>query len=713
MIRRHFHLPTSLILLTLLLLPGCGGDDGGNPDSGHQESLAEGAVDQTGGQIGNDTAVLTVPAGALDSATDLALFEDEVQGTLADPGTRVLRVEGLPAELGTPVTLRFTHGLDKAAGDSLGVFLGEESVAYDGGAGLYWHPIAGRDSSGWCIATLTRGARPAGDKSAAALRVLNAPDVAVTYLVDGHIRVVYRTSQVQREPAQSLMMQFEGAFQAMEAWGFEFGYDSGYWPRDVVLCEPPRSWACFIPGNFGRGHFEIEPEMVQPGANLLPVALHEFFHLVQTFYDPRDTTEWGTINQERLWLDEATAAWMEATAMDLEEYYPMGMDGDNLTAMLHGFNGVEDWPGDKYGYGMSAFIRYWLEDENNAQDEDHILHLFEHFKVHGDATDALESVWDPDPTGWVTDMHRKLLAMEIFQYDTNGATWWAYPWDAFVDSQLGSLKKHSEEVADLGSMLCKFTIEGGEPQDMTALKIRAVQAEAGQPAEHLPLTVYGRPEADPLVLLATGVDSLTVADWPTLYTEYKDIMILVTRPFITAPGLAGSRDIELSAEVVFDGSGVDLSYINRVNIEVTTDNVYSNASGVMYNDNISIQADVHWTGSAYVATTASDTVTIPLNPSDLSMGPWSARARGETIGHSYFVRRLAGTGADLDTIDNEGMIFRVSGMETCDRVTEVFESKAVDEDTPPYSYLLSYSCHDGGVIYDQSRVYMHFYRYDP
>jgi hypothetical protein len=210
-------------------------------------------------------------------------------------------------------------------------------------------------------------------------------------------------------------------------------------------------------------------------------------------------------------------------------------------------------------------------------------------------------------------------------------------------------------------------------------------------------------------LLATGTDSLTIDDWPTLYDTYSDILILATRPYITAPGLEGAREIEISAEVVFDGSAINLAQFNRVNVEVRTDNLFNNASGVLHNDIISVQSAVSWTGSGFVATTATDTFAIAVNPEALTVGSWYASDRGETIGGSYFVRRLGGTLAYFESYDGTSLVFSVRGMETCDRLTHVFESMARDEETAPYSYLESYSCHDGGNLYDQSKIYLHFY----
>lgn len=698
-----------LVLPVLVLLPACGGDDGGSPQDIPPEALAQGVVDATGGQIGDDTAVLTVPQGALAQEVDLALFEDDDQGPFPDSRARALRIEGIPYQLGAPLELRFQHGLVLETGDSLAVFLGEEREAYSGGSGLCWHAIAGRDSAGWCLASLERGALPLAGKSEAAVKVITSPDVTVIDFEGGHIRVIYRRSEVDPAAAANLLTNFETAYSALAGWGFEFGQGENYWPRDVVLCEPPNSWACFIAGPEGRGHFEIDPEYVLPGSNLLPVAVHEFFHLVQSFYDPRDPSQWGSLNQERLWLDEATASWLETTAIDMPEYYPQGLDGDNLTALLYGFNGTDTLEKTEYGYGMSPFIRYLVEDATNGQGEDRILSLFQHFKVHGDATDALEAVWDPAPTHWCLDMQRKLLAMEIYPYDTEGVVWWAWPWDGFLPSYLGAKQAKTEPVADLGGFLCKFTIEGEDADPMTALKIKAAQGDPARPAEHLPLTVYGRPAGSYMVLLATGVDSLTIADWPALVDSYADIMILATRPFITAPGLAGTRDIEISAEVVFDGAGLDLARMNYVNIEVRTDNLFNNASGVFWNDIISVQAEVAWTGSGFMAVTSTDTFSIPVDAESLTVGQWYSSERGTTIGGSYFVRRLGGTVAYFDSYDENSVYFRVRGEETCNRLTHVYESMASDAATPPYHYLVSYSCHDGGVLYDQSSIYLHFY----
>ena len=303
--------------------------------------------------------------------------------------------------------------------------------------------------------------------------------------------------------------------------------------------------------------------------------------------------------------------------------------------------------------------------------------------MHGDATDALEAVWDPAPTQWCLDMQRKLLAMDIYPYDPEGVVWWAWPWDGFLGSELGAEQSTTKTVADLGGGLCKFTIEGDEPALTSALKIKARQADPTQSAEQLPLTVYGRPTDQYMVLLATGTDSLTIDDWPTLYDTYSDILILASRPFITAPGLEGSREIEISAEVVFDGSEINLAQFNRVTIEVHTDNLFHHASGVFYNDGITIISPVSWTGSGFYATSATDTFAITVDPETLNMGSWYGSEHGETAGGNYFVRRLAGTRAYYDSYDGTSLIFRVRGMEVCDRLTRVFESMARDDETPP------------------------------
>jgi hypothetical protein len=415
------------------------------------------------------------------------------------------------------------------------------------------------------------------------------------------------------------------------------------------------------------------------------------------------------MNEERLWLDEATAAWLEATTTGLDNYYPGGMDGDNMMALLYGFNGTDKLETADYGYGMSNFIRYWLEDPVNGQGEDRLLTLFEHFREHGDAGAALEAAWNPDPTGWVLDMQRKLMAMELYPYDPEGVVWWAWNIDGYLRTGLGESEQRTRTVADLGSFLCKFFIEGASTEPLTALKVRAVQDDPVQPAEHLPLTVYGRPEGEPLVLLAAGVDSLTVPDWTAVVGSYKDLLILATRPYLTAPGLEGARDITVSAEVVMDGSALNLAEMNAVSIEVRTDNTFNTGDPVP-NDIISVRADVAWNGSGFVAVTATDTFTIAVDAEALTVGSWYASERGTTVGGNYFVRRLGGTGAVFDTYDTDSYIFRVQGEETCDRLTHVFESLATEENTPPYRYLVGFDCHDGGVSYDRSGIYMHFYR---
>jgi hypothetical protein len=698
------------IAALIVLNPGCGSDKETSPEPEPPKPLVSGTIDAGGGQLVHDNVVLTVPAGALGGATELAIYREDAGHPFGVTGAPVYRLTGLPSEFGAPMELRFRHGFDVGAGDTLTLFLGEEREGHEWGRGVSWEAAAGHDSSGWCVTALERGALGLGARSSADLRAAVAEDVEILEHTSGHFRIIYRKSEVRYEDAANALLTFESAYEATLLLGFQYEQPDKVFPLDIYVMEPVISIACHICGPHGKGHFEFRPDLIAPGVNLVPVVAHEVLHSAQTFYDPRPPEQWGTLNQERLWLDEATAAYIETFAHGGNDYYPLGMSDDSYVAPLYGLTGQPDLKTAAYGYGMASFIKYLIEESFAGQGTDRILELYEHFDAGGDVTDAIDAVVDPPVASWCVDLHRQLVEGQIYHEDPLGVVWSGWPIGAIMGCEFGATKRADVTVPDLGAGIAKFYLTGDNPDPLTSLSVRASVSAGARESEPLPLTVYGNPVEGLPVRLAAGADSLTVGNWPQVRAAYDEILVMVSRPHSTAAGHTGKVEIKVEARVVLDASAIDVTSLDGVDIEVRSDNMY-NQSGPFPNDLIGIYSDVAWSGDGFYAYSAEDTFAIHVNPTTLELGDWYGRTRYLSIGGNVILRQLGGHALALDDWDENSLTYRVRGIGTCAVLTHVFQSNAGDFDEDPYRWLTGYTCRNGEALYDQSGVYIHLYRH--
>jgi hypothetical protein len=293
-----------------------------------------------------------------------------------------------------------------------------------------------------------------------------------------------------------------------------------------------------------------------------------------------------------------------------DNYFPMGMDADRYLAPLRGLAGCPDLAPDEYGNGMASFIKYLVEARFAGQGTDRILELFEHFKTGGDVTDAIDTVVDPPVAAWCVDLHRQLVEGRIYHLDPEGVIWSSWPLAPGVSCGVGATASDRVTVPDPGAGILKFPVIVDDPDTLTALSVRASVVAGGQPGvradETLPLTVYGFLSGALPVRLAVGTDSLIVGDWLEVLGNYQYILVMVSRPYSTAPGHTGQVEVKVDVEVVLDTNAIDVTAFTDVVIEVRTDNMY-NWGGPLINELIGISSDVAWQGDGFYAYSAEDT----------------------------------------------------------------------------------------------------------
>ncbi|MFH1313488.1 MAG: hypothetical protein ABIJ00_09745 [Candidatus Eisenbacteria bacterium] len=129
-----------VLVVVVLLLCGCGGDSPTSTDTPVETPEATATIGPDGGTLEIDDFVMTVPAGAFSSDTDLKLFEAaEDHGFGANCVSRFFRLEGLPASFAESLTVRM--GYVGTVGEGLLMAVGEMMEFSDTDLETYDDPV--------------------------------------------------------------------------------------------------------------------------------------------------------------------------------------------------------------------------------------------------------------------------------------------------------------------------------------------------------------------------------------------------------------------------------------------------------------------------------------------------------------------------------------------------------------------------------------------
>jgi hypothetical protein len=111
-------------------------------------------------------------------------------------------------------------------------------------------------------------------------------------------------------------------------------------------------------------------DRIGEAASRRTTAYHEFFHMVQSWYDPRDRISKGLRMAPTLVLDEATAVWAEAYGSSSPDTYVSPINTSNWTSPFSNwgwwpFAGAEAGIHQDEGYGLASLIRF-LEKRSDS-----------------------------------------------------------------------------------------------------------------------------------------------------------------------------------------------------------------------------------------------------------------------------------------------------------------------------------------------------------
>jgi hypothetical protein len=315
-----------------------------------------------------------VELGDLELDFPQGIFEGDNQVTVSEYSTytsgfdnvnsKAYKVEGLPQVINNPITVSIKYDgtlVDEpylAMGEEILIkSLNKETTAFrlldateaDGiltGEIPILEPEEGLKVSN----SATRGDETIG------FNILAVSGYASYKSESGHFKVKFPKAYI--EDAYGIADYLESAYTQISDVGFSYQKRTK-WPVEVLV-KPLGSGVYGYSTNSlwgdNYGWLELNSSLLSNATEVKVTAGHEFFHLVQSFYDPRNRFSKSKFQSDHLWLDEAASVWAEALFKGTANYVSP-IFGTNAKSAVLGANTINT-DAQSYGYGMAAFIKY-------------------------------------------------------------------------------------------------------------------------------------------------------------------------------------------------------------------------------------------------------------------------------------------------------------------------------------------------------------------
>ncbi len=357
-------------------------------------------IDGGGGTLAVDDFSLVIPQGLYNGAADLSLYRmGNSRDFETDMKTSTFRVTGLQDDFPDTLfpSLRYTGPLSEESFIVVGeeVFIPSRSIP---GMGYQLIPAAGNadflTASGPSAAALfshSMNSKIGNSKTGAEIyhsatvgRFLDFSGITgwkthVTRNGSGHFAIQYPVDTVTLSQASSLGQMLETAYDTFQAMGFSYANRTS-WPVSVTLKKMgAEEYGYHCPSVWGhnRATLQFNRDKLNETEEMATTAGHEFFHLVQYLYDPRNAVSRAKFSPVHHWLNEACAVWAEEKFSSAPGYESAIRDGHKTTP----FNGIHapavTGNAGHHGYGMSAFIKFLVNEFGEAVVRDIYLKIFD------------------------------------------------------------------------------------------------------------------------------------------------------------------------------------------------------------------------------------------------------------------------------------------------------------------------------------------------
>lgn len=476
-------------------------------------TLAQRAIDDKGGTITTTGIKVGVPKGAFSAVNTLKV--EKVRGPDATTGriSNTYRISGIPSDFTKPISFRL-HASQTTSAKVYGS-LGELSFHMSAGMLAPGVRKIAASAAGGGDYVFTLPPASSGIKTAALkptglivqgyqLTVDVELDSHNTVWANSHFSISFDASVVDFAHVIALGTALEDAYQMLKsAAGGSFDYGARTsWPVQVTVCklDSPGKYGEYMASKLGNNHgwIEINTDNIADHAEVRVTAIHEFFHMVQDFYDPRYAFNKAVFAPEQLWLNDASSIWSEGLLAPSGYVSPM-----ENTYILAPFNGMiagaqgSSKNAQNHGYGMASLIQ-WLVKRSSATV---VSNLFKSIKA-GYTSDVAVKTCGPtmiDFTWW-PDYMLALVKGDIIPFgsaDIANAAPSARQFMIAAATDIEKTKAFAEAIPDLSGRLHmaipnytgltdkhRLAIRLARDEEEN-LKLRVLKSKAGEPTTHL------------------------------------------------------------------------------------------------------------------------------------------------------------------------------------------------------------------------------------
>jgi len=526
------------LLLFVILFQTCSDDDSPTTPT-ETPPLTSETIGNGGGTLKSDDFELSVPVGAFATDTKLTLKLVENEDSGFDNISKEYKLEGLPTTFTKPLTVKLKYSGELT--NSSYIALGEETYVKSLDTIKYnYRMIEARDSSGYLVASIPPSAESGLLKESSntslkeeeiTIGILAVSGHATYKSAQGHFLITFPSSVVTE--AQDLAEYLEIAYTKIKDLGFSYAKRTK-WPVEVTVKKLGSGVYGYSTNSMwgdNYGYMEFNVDKLGNPEDLKLTAGHEFFHLVQSLYDPRNRYSKAKSQSPNLWIDEASSVWSEELFSD-DVNYVSDVFATSADMTIYGANKSVGDNAQSYGYGMASFLKY-IKEENG---DEILVKIYDEISKDHESFSAIDNVL-PEPTFSIwDDFLKKYLIYDIYKGKGFEPRWLfkesvSLGRKFVIQNDSDTLKIFSDKYPNLSAHVFSVNVKDNNLNQIDENSQLVFSTEG----EVIGNILLFKENASECVFLDEGLDSLKLNNFKKITDEGYIIIAVVTNVVLVYP----------------------------------------------------------------------------------------------------------------------------------------------------------------------------------
>lgn len=561
-----------LISTFLLILSSCDIVDAiADVFKGEDDDITDALINSTtvgtdGGIINADELTLTIPAGAFSQAVDINIYASSVtDGSIDDIATKVYKIEGLPDQYFKPIDVRIKH--NGTINEQTYLILQEEtyipSLDSISASNIYFDAVVVGDSIKSQLPAMTADLA----KVASVVDTWNKEQKLMalsnrkTHTTSNNHFIINYNSSLDNEPnIIDLGKYLEGAYSKLQNIGFDYT-DRTNWPINVII-------ETFVGDDIGANglhcttlvgtnyyYLKFNRLSLNDERAIKTASIHEFFHIVQYFYDNRNFASKAKSKPAHHWFNEACSVYSEELVMGPD--YVSDIRTAHGMQPFYGLQAGSVGNAQNHGYGMSAYVHYLVKQYGQSI----LVDIYKSIEAGKHVVNAIDLSLNGNLFLDYNEFLKQYAQGAV--YSDFGSTNLISIADGTFDinSNTDILKTFTANYKEFSGKF--YIVQLGNPnfKDDTSLEISIDQ-------DLCDITVFQFPTVGTDNVLAQGLKSCVVSDLKGLKQQNKRLLVMVTNSYcIKIPTYSPTNmDINVKMEVKEE---VEVLEISNVYLSVT------------------------------------------------------------------------------------------------------------------------------------------------